>query len=63
VVIIDLASKPGGVDYAFAEKRGIKAILAPSLPGIVAPKTAGRILARTITQLLKPMELQKEGNV
>jgi dipicolinate synthase subunit A len=47
VVIIDLASKPGGVDYAFAEKRGIKAILAPSLPGIVAPKTAGRILDRT----------------
>ncbi|MFC7442758.1 dipicolinate synthase subunit DpsA [Laceyella putida] len=63
VVIIDLASKPGGVDYAFAEKRGIKAILAPSLPGIVAPKTAGQILARTITQLLKPAELQKEGAV
>lgn len=50
-VIIDLASKPGGVDYVFAEKRGIKAILAPSLPGIVAPKTAGKILAQTITQL------------
>jgi dipicolinate synthase subunit A len=51
-VIIDLASKPGGVDYAYAEKRGIKAILAPSLPGIVAPKTAGRILASTMTQLM-----------
>ncbi|MBH8608507.1 dipicolinate synthase subunit DpsA [Thermoactinomyces sp. CICC 10521] len=62
VVIIDLASKPGGVDYTFAEKRGIKAILAPSLPGIVAPKTAGRILARTITQLMTT-ELQKEGAV
>lgn len=52
LVIIDLASKPGGVDYTFAEKRGIKALFAPSLPGIVAPKTAGKILARTITQLM-----------
>jgi dipicolinate synthase subunit A len=61
VVIIDLASKPGGVDYAFAEKRGIKAILSPSLPGLVAPKTAGRILARTITQLMEhELALEKE---
>ncbi|MDQ0337314.1 dipicolinate synthase subunit A [Caldalkalibacillus uzonensis] len=51
-LIIDLASKPGGVDFRFAEKRGIKALLAPSLPGIVAPKTAGRILANVITQLM-----------
>lgn len=62
VVIIDLASKPGGVDYPFAEKRGIKAILAPSLPGIVAPKTAGKILARTMTQIMKS-ELFREGTV
>jgi dipicolinate synthase subunit A len=51
-VIIDLASKPGGVDFGYADKRGIKAMLAPSLPGIVAPKTAGRILARTMTRLM-----------
>ncbi|RKN86469.1 dipicolinate synthase subunit DpsA [Paenibacillus ginsengarvi] len=51
-VIIDLASKPGGTDFRFAEKRGVKAILAPGLPGIVAPKTAGRILANTISQLI-----------
>ncbi|QKG84548.1 dipicolinate synthase subunit DpsA [Kroppenstedtia pulmonis] len=51
-VIIDLASKPGGVDFGFAEKRGIKAMLAPSLPGIVASKTAGRILAQTMTRLM-----------
>ncbi|MBA4602099.1 dipicolinate synthase subunit DpsA [Thermoactinomyces mirandus] len=62
VVIIDLASKPGGVDYPFAEKRGIKAILAPSLPGIVAPKTAGQILARTITRLMTK-ELFREESV
>lgn len=51
-VIIDIASKPGGTDFRFAEKRGIKALLAPSLPGIVAPKTAGRILANTICRLV-----------
>jgi dipicolinate synthase subunit A len=51
-VIIDLASKPGGTDFRFAEKRGIKAVLAPGLPGIVAPKTAGNIIARTLSQLI-----------
>lgn len=49
-VIIDLASAPGGTDFRFAEKRGIKALLAPGLPGIVAPKTAGIIMANTICQ-------------
>lgn len=51
-VIIDLASKPGGTDFRFAEKRGIKAMLAPGLPGIVAPKSAGRIFASTISRLI-----------
>lgn len=51
-VVIDLASKPGGTDFRFAEKRGVKAILAPGLPGIVAPKTAGRIIANTVSQLI-----------
>lgn len=51
-VIIDLASKPGGTDFRFAERRGIKALLAPGLPGIVAPKTAGRIIANCIIQIL-----------
>jgi dipicolinate synthase subunit A len=52
-VLIDLASKPGGIDFRFAEKRGIKALLAPGLPGIVAPKTAGRIMANTLSQLIQ----------
>jgi dipicolinate synthase subunit A len=51
-VIVDIASNPGGTDFRYAEKRGIKALLAPSLPGIVAPKTAGQILARTLCRLL-----------
>lgn len=52
-LIIDIASKPGGTDFRYAEKRGIKALLAPSLPGIVAPKTAGQILADVLAQLLQ----------
>lgn len=53
MLIIDLASKPGGTDFRYAEKRGIKAILAPGLPGIVAPKTAGRIIANVLSKLLE----------
>lgn len=52
-LIFDLASKPGGTDFDFAKQRGIKAILSESLPGIVAPKTAGKILADVILQLLQ----------
>ena len=52
-LIIDLASKPGGTDFRYAEKSGIKALLAPSLPGIVAPKTAGQILANALGQLIQ----------
>ena len=51
-LIIDLASKPGGTDFRYAEKRGVKALLAPGLPGIVAPKTAGQILANVLSQLI-----------
>ncbi|PJW19042.1 dipicolinic acid synthetase subunit A [Geobacillus stearothermophilus] len=57
-LIIDLASKPGGTDFRYAEKRGVKAILAPGLPGVVAPKTAGQIIANVLAQLLY-QDLQK----
>ncbi|CAG7623994.1 dipicolinate synthase subunit DpsA [Paenibacillus allorhizosphaerae] len=51
-LIIDLASRPGGTDFRYAERRGVKALLAPGLPGIVAPKTAGRIIADTLTRIV-----------
>ena len=51
-VIIDLASIPGGTDFEYAQMLGIKALLAPGLPGIVAPKTAGKILAQVYPQLV-----------
>lgn len=59
-LIIDLASKPGGTDFRFAEKRGMKALLAPSLPGIVAPRTAGQIIANTLSRLIAEQTSTKE---
>ncbi|WP_026559300.1 dipicolinic acid synthetase subunit A [Bacillus sp. J37] len=60
-LIVDLASKPGGTDFRYAEKRGIKALLAPGLPGIVAPKTAGQIVANVLTQLLNELKIDGKG--
>lgn len=51
-IIIDLASQPGGTDFEAANKYGIKAILAPGLPGKVAPISAGRVLAEVIPNLI-----------
>ncbi|MHB8918544.1 MAG: dipicolinate synthase subunit DpsA [Desulfocucumaceae bacterium] len=51
-LIIDLASTPGGTDFREAERLGLKAILAPGLPGKVAPLTAGRILAEVVPRIL-----------
>lgn len=59
-LIVDLASKPGGTDFRYAEKRGIKALLAPGLPGIVAPKTAGQIIANVLAQLLRELLQQRK---
>jgi dipicolinate synthase subunit A len=58
-LIVDLASKPGGTDFRYAEKRGIKALLAPGLPGIVAPKTAGKIVANVLSSLLSELNKQR----
>jgi dipicolinate synthase subunit A len=52
LIIIDLASQPGGTDFEAANKYGIKAILAPGLPGKVAPISAGKILAEVIPKLI-----------
>ncbi|MEL1133988.1 dipicolinate synthase subunit DpsA [Desulfitobacterium sp. THU1] len=51
-VIIDIASIPGGTDFEYAKVLGIKALLAPGLPGKVAPKAAGKILAQVYPQLI-----------
>lgn len=50
--VIDLASKPGGVDSDAALRHGVKVIAALSLPGKVAPVSAGRIIADCLHQKL-----------
>lgn len=65
-VIVDIASIPGGTDFEYAQMLGIKAQLAPGLPGIVAPKTAGKILAQLYPSLIlehlaSHRELKPEG--
>jgi len=53
ILIIDLASAPGGIDFQAAEKVGIKTIWALGLPGKVAPKTAGYIIKDVIIKMLE----------
>jgi dipicolinate synthase subunit A len=56
-LIIDVASKPGGVDFTKAKELGKKFIWALSLPGKVAPLTAGEIIKSTIDHILQEMEV------
>ncbi len=51
-LIIDLASHPGGVDFAAAANLGVRVIWALSLPGKVAPVSAGAIIKDTIVNIL-----------
>ncbi len=52
-IIIDLAQAPGGVDYNYARDLSLKAIYCPSLPGRVAPYTAGEILKNALLDYCK----------
>ncbi len=52
-LIIELASAPGGIDKKALTTSVQRIIRAPSLPGRVAPVTAGKILFETIVRILK----------
>lgn len=47
-LVIDLASKPGGVDFTAAKDLNKRVIWALSLPGKVAPVTSGKIIYETL---------------
>lgn len=51
--LIDLASKPGGIDFEHAKKLGLQVDWALSLPGKVAPLTAAEIIKKTIDNVLQ----------
>lgn len=53
VCIIDIASNPGGTDFAWCEEHGVKAKLCLGLPGKYSPKTSGEILARAVLDIME----------
>lgn len=57
-LIIDVASAPFGTDFAVAYELGLKALQSSSLPGKVAPKTAGKIIADGIINIIKEGEYE-----
>lgn len=48
ILIIDLASKPGGLDHNYAIEKGLKTIHALGLPGKIATKSAAKVIFNTI---------------
>lgn len=51
-LFIDLASKPGGIDFDAALELGIKVIWALGLPGKTAPVTSGEFIAETVIDMI-----------
>jgi dipicolinate synthase subunit A len=52
VIIIDLASSPGGVDYEEGKNQGLNIIKALSLPGKLSPVTAGKAIKKSISNII-----------
>lgn len=52
-LVVDLASRPGGVDRIAAQRLGVPTVWALSLPGKTSPVTAGRIAARSVLGILR----------
>ncbi len=55
--VIDLASKPGGIDFGAAGEMGIKAVSALGLPGKVAPATAAMAIQDTIYNIIEELDV------
>jgi len=54
---IDLASKPGGIDFSAAASLGIRTVWALGLPGKVAPVTSASVIRDTIYNILSEQEI------
>lgn len=52
-VLIEIASAPFGMDFQAAKERAFNVIKAGSLPGKVAPKSAGEIIGRSILPIIR----------
>ncbi len=47
-LLLDLASKPGGIDYEYARMKGLNTVWALALPGKVAPVTTAKFIKEGI---------------
>lgn len=56
-VLVEVASAPFGIDFQSAKEKAFKVVKAGSLPGRVAPKTAGEIIGRSILPMIKEVNL------
>ncbi len=54
-VLIELASKPFGIDAEFCRENGLNITFAPSLPGKVAPISAAKYIVQTIKNIIKTL--------
>lgn len=59
VLLIDLASNPGGLDRASAQKIGLKTVWALGLPGKWSPQSAGESIASTVESILEERRLSQ----
>ncbi len=55
-LVIDLASKPGGVDFEKAKELGIKVKWELGVPGKAAPVTAANVVKETVYNILGELE-------
>lgn len=60
VLLIDLASAPGGIDSKMAENMGLKYVWALALPGKVAPTTSAKFIKETIGNVLEEIDSNKK---
>ncbi len=56
-LVIDLASRPGGVDMDAASTLGVRVVWALSLPGKAAPVTSGRYIKDTVYHIMEESDL------
>jgi len=55
-LVVDLASRPGGTDFAAAKRLGLRAFPALSLPGKMSPESAAAAIRDTIYNILTELE-------
>jgi len=56
-LLIEIASAPYGIDFSAARDAGFESVVSGSLPGKIAPKTAGYIICEAICNIMKEENL------